>query len=101
MNQPCKSNFVFGKSSVLALTLILLLGLGSVASGNIQIDAPQPMSDEEAATLSGGMQWGACGIVAGIAIGILALGVAGVSVGMGSAAVISVGAHVAAAICID
>jgi len=47
------------------------------------------------------MQWGACGILVGLGIGVLALGVAGVSVGLGSAVVISVGAHVAAAICTD
>ena len=95
-----QSNAVVGQFCRLAFAVILLLGVTSYGLGNAGTVSARMMSDEEAANLTGGMEWGACGIVAGIAIGVLALGVAGVSVGMASAAVISVGAHVAAAICI-
>jgi hypothetical protein len=101
MYQLHKNHGTFSKTSCLALTLILLLSLASYGYGNGWIDSPRLLSDAEAAGLVGGLQIGACGIVAGIGIGVLALGLAGVSVGFGAAAVISVGAHIAAAICID
>ncbi|MGA2261967.1 MAG: hypothetical protein ABSH28_11075 [Acidobacteriota bacterium] len=96
-----KSIGVPGKTNCFILAVILLIGLGAYGYGTGRIDSSQMLSDSEAAGLAGGMQWGACGILFGLGIGVLALGVAGISIGLASAAVISVGAHIAAAICID
>jgi hypothetical protein len=90
-----------GKTNCVFLAVILLIGLASYGYGTGWIDSSQLLSDSEAAGLAGGMQWGACGIVVGFGVIVLALGVAGLSIGLASAAVISVGAHVAAALCID
>ena len=91
----------FGKMNILILVTILVTGLASYGYGTGSIVSSQLLADSDVAGLTGGLQPGACGIVAGIAIGVLALGVAGISMGFGAALVLSAGAHVAAGLCIS
>ena len=44
---------------------------------------------------------GACGIFAGLAIGVIAAAAGGVTIGLGAAVVISAGLHISAAICVS
>ena len=68
-----QSKGVLGKINCLALAVILLVSLASYGYGTGWIDSSQLLSDSEAAGLAGGINVGACGILVGIGIGVLAL----------------------------
>lgn len=61
---------------------------------------PQALSETVLATTIGA-DIGACGIFAGIAIGVVAAAAGGATVGLGSALVISAGLHISAALCVS
>jgi hypothetical protein len=110
MHFQYKEEFVFyqfsmnrelGPAGFMTLVALLILSLATFGYGNGWVGSSQPMSDTETAMRTGGMDSGSCGILLGIGVGILALGVAGISVGIGSAFLLSVGAHVAAGMCVN
>jgi len=81
------------------LVLILIAGASAHNCDPGWQGIAQTLPDAQTADLFGGLHLGACGIVAGIAIGVVALGASTVTVGLGGAAVLSVGAHLAALYC--
>jgi hypothetical protein len=88
---------------LLTSTITLLL-IASMVSANLQFLHSEfgtaiSISDSVAAASIGG-DWGACGILAGFAIGVIAAGAASVSMGFGAVLVLSVGAHVAGYYCV-
>ncbi len=82
----------------LGLVVILLAGLSTV--GHSQT-CSRILSEAEAAGLVGGLQAGACGILVGIGIGVVAIAASSVTLGLGGALAISVGAHFAALACVS
>jgi hypothetical protein len=89
----------------LALSLALVLVLGALT---VNLHLTQPNSGEstltrilpdDAAQISTGTGPGTCGIAVGIAAGVVGLALAGVTVGFGTALIISAGFHVAGSLC--
>jgi len=85
----------------LGLVLILLAGLAAYGIPEGWQNSSRILSDSEAAGLVGGLSPGACGILVGIGIGILAVGASSVTMGLGGAFLVSVTAHAAAYACLS
>ncbi len=90
----------------LAFNLALILALG-VTTANLNFThsnsgvpvLTQALPDEFAAVNTGAGP-GTCGMVVGIAAGVIGLGLAGITVGFGAALAISAGFHAAAILCV-
>jgi hypothetical protein len=81
----------FRLSTAVTLALVLLAGIavhGFAAQGMRQVEV---LADPEAAAIVGGLN----------ALGVLALAASSVTVGLGGALVLSVSAHIGAAICLS
>ena len=98
---------IFGKhipfrfSIAMTLALVLLAGTafhGYAAQGQHHVQA---LADSETAVIVGGLNAGGCGIVVGIGLGVLALAASTATVGLGGALILSVSAHIGAAICLS
>ena len=85
----------------LALVIILLAGLAAHGYAAGWHSGAQSLSDSEIASLVGGGSPGACGIVVGIGLGVLALGASALTMGIGGALLISVALHAAAYACVS
>ncbi len=88
---------------VVSLVLAVVLLTGLVAHGYAAGWQPGSVSlrDLDLAGVVGGLNAGACGIVVGLGLGILAIGASTVTMGLGGALLISVTAHVATYACLN
>jgi hypothetical protein len=86
---------------VLVLMPLLIAGLVTAGIESVQLNwnIAVPMSDSVTAARIGA-DWGACGILAGIAVGVIAAGASAATAGIGGALVISAGAHIAGYMCL-
>jgi hypothetical protein len=92
----------FNANKLMPLFLATMLSFGMIFMnlnevGSVVASA-QPISETVLATTVGAHD-GACGILVGLAVGVIAAGVAGATVGIGGAIAISVGIHASAALC--
>jgi hypothetical protein len=99
------TRFGMGNMSKLApLCLVALLTFGlffmNLREG-ASIGAQSHTLSDVVLTTTVGADAGACGIFAGLAIGVVAAAAGGVTVGLGAAVVISAGLHISAAICVS
>lgn len=87
-----------------AMTLVTVLSVGLIQANlhtaTLGTMTAQVVTSSTAATLVGG-SIGACGILVGIGIGLIAAAASGATVGIGGALVISAGIHVAGALCVS
>ncbi len=87
----------------LALALILMLGTVTASLNSTDTTTGAGMIttvlSDEAAQLSMGSGPGSCGVAVGVAAGIVGLALMGVTVGIGTALVLSAGLHASAILC--
>jgi hypothetical protein len=85
------------------LALVLVLGTLSTSINLAQTDSGRStvtsVLSDDVAQLSTGSGPGTCGLAVGIAAGVVGLALAGVTVGFGTALVISAGFHTAGILC--
>ncbi len=98
---PFGTRTLFRISMSLALGAILLLGLATYGYGSGWQGQARPLPDSEIASLVGGWNVGACGILVGLVVGVVAAGSGTLTVGLGAAFAISVGMHISAALCVS
>lgn len=85
----------------LVLGMALVLGLAVYGSGSDWRGVTRYLPDSEAAALIGGLSPGACGVLVGLGVAVVALGSSTITVGLGAAFAISAGIHISAALCLD
>ncbi len=85
----------------LALGIILMAGLAIHGYATGWHGVTQYLPDSATAGFVGGLNPGACGILVGLGIAVVAAGSSTLTVGLGAAFAISVGMHVAAAVCLS
>jgi len=90
-------NKTFRSVAIFAVLLCLTIGVTMQAAQPVR-HLSSPLTSSAAAQIVGGIDWG-CGLLVGAVGGVIALGVAGATVGLGGALAISVAIHVGAIAC--